>query len=123
MKLYKCKHCGTVFEMIYSGESPCMDKFEEIYPNSTEGATEKHIPIVHVDGSTIKVRVANLPHPMEEKHWITSIFVIYNNHVLRKDLTPNDIPEAEFNVGNYHGEILVYEYCNLHGLWKTGINI
>ena len=123
MKLYKCKDCGSVFELIYPNTEPCKDRFEEIYPNSSEGATEKHLPIVHVDGSKIKVRVASVPHPMEDKHWITSIFLVYNGHVLRRDLSPNDNPEAEFDVGKYKGNIDVYEYCNLHGLWKTGVVI
>lgn len=123
MRLYKCKECGSVMEMIYTSKEPCLNRFEEIFPNSSEGATEKHLPVVHADGSVIKVRVASQPHPMEEKHWITSIFVVYNNHVLRKDLSPNDIPEAQFDLGNYHGDVQVFEYCNLHGLWKTGITI
>jgi len=45
------------------------------------------------------------------------IEVVTPTKVLRKNLTPQDKPEATFEVDE---EILaVREYCNLHGLWKA----
>ena len=43
------------------------------------------------------------------------------DRVLRVDLTSADQPEAVFAIGDYKGTIEVYEYCNLHGLWKATI--
>ena len=123
MKLLKCKHCGLVLELIYNHQDPCLERFEEIYPNSTSASTEKHEPVAHVDQGILKVRVASVPNPMEDEHCITSIFVVYDQYVLRKNLTSNDIPEATFYIGNYHGKVSIYEYCNLHGLWKTELDI
>ena len=39
----------------------------------------------------------------------------------RKDyiLTPADKPEAVFAVAEGDKAVAVYEYCNLHGLWKV----
>ncbi len=40
---------------------------------------------------------------------------------MRKNLKPGEKPEGVFPLGDYKGKVHVYEYCNLHGLWKTDI--
>ncbi|MFR5600377.1 MAG: desulfoferrodoxin family protein [Holdemania filiformis] len=35
-----------------------------------------------------------------------------------RHLTPADAPKAVFEIGEGK-PLAVYEYCNLHGLWKT----
>ena len=55
---------------------------------------------------------------MTEAHYIQWIELITNNNeVLRKYLTPNDKPVAEFKTDAT--EVFAREYCNLHGLWKN----
>lgn len=58
---------------------------------------------------------------MTEEHLITAIFAVVGNKVLRADLTADDEPVATFALGGYKGTVEVYEYCNLHGLWKAEI--
>jgi superoxide reductase len=65
----------------------------------------------------IKVKVGDVPHPMEEKHYIEWIEVISDGKVCRQFLKPGNTPEAGFHVEG--GRITVREYCNLHGLWKS----
>ncbi|MFR1854610.1 MAG: desulfoferrodoxin family protein, partial [Beduini sp.] len=43
--------------------------------------------------------------------------------VYRKDLKAGDKPEASFNLNGYTGMVEVYEFCNLHGLWKKEVEV
>lgn len=124
MKLYKCQVCGNVIEKIYDKGVPvmcCGQPMQELKANTVDAAVEKHVPVAVVDGDILNVKVGEVAHPMMKEHYITSIFVVYNNKVQRADLTFEDAPEASFVLGGYKGTIEVYEYCNLHGLWKTVI--
>ena len=55
---------------------------------------------------------------MEEKHYITFITLVTEDRVIRKDLKPGDEPVVRFP---YIPESTIYEYCNLHGLWKNDV--
>ena len=55
---------------------------------------------------------------MIPEHHIMFIYVETENGGIRVDLT--DKPEAEICVCTSK-PVAVYEYCNLHGLWKTEI--
>ncbi|MTL82835.1 desulfoferrodoxin, partial [Turicibacter sanguinis] len=47
MKFYICPTCGNVIELIEDHKVPvmcCGKKMEELVPNSTEAAVEKHMP-------------------------------------------------------------------------------
>jgi superoxide reductase len=59
---------------------------------------------------------------MTEAHYITKIFVVYNNKVIRKNLKFTDSPNAEFIIDEEFTTLEAYEYCNVHGLWKTTYN-
>ena len=58
-------------------------------------------------------------HPMMEKHYIQWILIETNFGTHCRSLTPEDKPEAEFFLADGEKLIAVYEYCNLHGLWKA----
>lgn len=85
--------------------------------NTVDAAREKHVPVLEELGDKVKVSVGSVPHPMEEKHYITMIEVLTENKVLRRELKPGDAPEAVFRVKK-DKVTGVREYCNLHGLWK-----
>lgn len=53
---------------------------------------------------------------MLEEHHISFIYVETENGGIRVDL--NDKPEAVISLGD-ENPVPVYEYYNLHGLWKT----
>ena len=119
-KFYKCNHCGNVIEKHVDSKVPvvcCGEKMQELVANTVDASTEKHVPVVtKVDDCTIKVQVGSVEHPMLPEHHISFIYVETENGGIRVDL--KDKPEAVIHLGDEKA-VAVYEYCNLHGLWKT----
>ena len=122
MKFLKCEGCGKIVELIVPSACPtkcCGEAMVELVPNTTDGAHEKHVPVVTQDGNLVHVAVGSVEHPMMEKHWITLIAVETDKGVQHKELTPSDAPKADFALCEGEQLKAVYEYCNLHGLWKA----
>lgn len=121
MKFYKCTHCGQVlYTVVDAPVTPqcCGEKMIELVANTTEAATEKHLPALSVDGGKLVVKVGEVSHPMAEEHSIQFIALDRGNGcVTFKYLKPGEEPQATFCVPS--GDATVYEYCNLHGLWKA----
>ena len=119
-KFYKCAHCGNVIEKVVDSKVPvvcCGEKMQELIPNTVDASGEKHVPVVtRIDDNRIKVEVGSVAHPMLPEHHISFIYVETENGGIRVNL--KDKPEAEIYVGA-EKPVAVYEYCNLHGLWKT----
>ena len=119
-KFYKCIHCGNVIQKVVDSKVPvvcCGEKMHELIPGTVDASVEKHLPVVTVlDETTIKVEVGSVAHPMLPEHHIAFIYVETENGGIRVDL--KDKPEAVISLGNERA-VAVYEYCNLHGLWKT----
>ena len=122
VKFYKCRHCGNVIQKVVDSQVPvvcCGEKMKELVPGTVDASLEKHVPVVtRIDDNTIKVQVGSVAHPMLEEHHIAFIYVETENGGIRVDL--KDVPEAVVYLGNEKA-VAVYEYCNLHGLWKTEI--
>jgi superoxide reductase len=121
-KFYRCRHCGNVIVKFVDSGVPvmcCGEQMEELTPNTVDASTEKHVPVITwMDKCRIKVEVGSLPHPMTPEHHIVFIYVETDNGGIYIKL--KDKPEAE--VCTCNGIITaVYEYCNLHGLWKTDV--
>lgn len=122
MKVFKCKICGNVVELLETGGGElvcCGQAMEEQVVKSVDEGNEKHLPVVTVDGRKVVVHVGSVDHPMIENHYITKIFVVYNNKIIRKNLEYTDQPHAEFTLDEDFDSLKVYEYCNIHGLWMT----
>ena len=122
MKCYKCEICGKIVAMVK--ETPvdtmcCGQAMRELVPGTTDGATEKHVPVYTVEGNTVKVKVGSTEHPMTDAHHIEWIAIETENGNQRKELKAGDKPEATFALVPRDKIKSVYEYCNLHGLWKT----
>ena len=119
-KFYKCLHVGNVIQKVVDSKVPvvcCGEKMQELIPGTADASVEKHLPVVTVlDETTIKVEVGSVAHPMLPEHHIAFIYVETENGGIRVDL--KDKPEAVISLGNERA-VAVYEYCNLHGLWKT----
>ena len=106
---------GMVFDN-GAGEAAYTDTLKELVPNTTDAATEKHVPEVKVEGNKVTVTVGSVLHPMEEKHYIQWIYLQTKKGGQKKVLNPGDKPFAEFLLIDDEA-VAVYEYCNLHGLW------
>ena len=122
MKFYKCEICGKIVAMVK--ETPvdtmcCGQAMRELVPGTTDGATEKHVPVYTLEGNTVKVKVGSVEHPMTDAHHIEWIAIETENGNQRKELKSGDKPEATFALVPRDKVKSIYEYCNLHGLWKT----
>lgn len=121
MEFFKCETCGNVVikEVNGGGELVCcghpMTKLEA---GVTDAAVEKHVPAVKLDGNIIKVQIGSVEHPMTQEHFIQFILVEQGDNIQYKRLHPDVKPVAEFKIDPQRPYV-VYEYCNLHGLWKT----
>lgn len=121
MKFYVCEHCGNKVTFVEDKGVPvvcCGQNMTELVANTVDASQEKHVPVVEKDGDKIVVKVGSVEHPMAEEHSIQWIVVETKQGSMIKYLKPGEKPEAEFNV-DPEEVVAVYEYCNLHGLWKT----
>ena len=117
--LYRCEVCGNIVALIKKGGGTltcCGQEMTKLKANSTDAAKEKHVPVVTKENGRIKVAVGSTLHPMLPEHHIEWIALVAGNRVEFKFLKPGQEPRAEF-AGAESGT--VYEYCNLHGLWKA----
>ena len=95
------------------------EKMDELVANTVDASAEKHVPVVtKVDDCTIKVEVGSAPHPMTPEHHISFIYVETENGGMRITVKDKEKAEAVFCTCA-DKPVAVYEYCNLHGLWKT----
>lgn len=117
-KLYKCQHCGNVaFKVVDSGVPMvcCGEKMTELKPGTTDGALEKHVPVVTRDGDKVTVQVGSVIHPMLPEHWIQVIAAVAGDTVTIRLPKPGDTPVLNTVL---EGDVTAYELCNLHGFWK-----
>ena len=124
IKFLICKHCGNIVEVIKDSGVPivcCGEEMSELKANTSDGAFEKHVPEVNINGNKVEVVVGSTLHPMLEKHYIQWIYLRTNKGIQKKYLTPGSEPKAEFIIADDESVIEAYEYCNLHGLWKKEI--
>lgn len=124
VKIFKCMHCGNIIEMVEDKGVPvvcCGEKMTELVPGTSDGAAEKHVPVVTVSGNKVTVSVGSDTHPMTDEHLISWIILETENGCQRKYLNSSDAPEASFVLADGESAVAAYEYCNLHGLWKADI--
>ena len=122
MKFLRCKKCGKIIAIVNDTVVPtmcCGEAMEELIPGTTDAALEKHVPVYEVNGNIVTVTVGSVEHPMTPEHYIQWIAIKTKNGNQRKILTPTDAPKATFALIDGDEVLEVYEYCNLHGLWKA----
>lgn len=90
---------------------------EELNANTTDGAYEKHVPVIEQNGNTVTVKVGSVEHPSHPEHYIEWILLETEQGFQIHYLKPGMKPEAAFLTNEK--VIAAYEYCNLHGLWKA----
>jgi len=119
LEVYKCDICGNIVEVLHGGggELVCCGKpMFHLVENTVDAAKEKHVPVVEKIDGGVTVKVGEVPHPMEEKHFIEWVEIIADGKAYQQFLNPGEAPEATFNVEA--NQITARGYCNLHGLWK-----
>lgn len=122
MRFFICEKCGNMVEMIKESAVPmmcCGQKMTELVPGTSDGASEKHVPVYSVEGNKVIVEVGSVEHPMVEAHYIEWVAIETTNGAQRRILTPDMAPKAEFVLADGEEVVAVYAYCNLHGLWKA----
>lgn len=122
MKYYVCEHCGNIIEYMKESGIPvmcCGQKMTELVPGISDGAHEKHVPVITVEGDTVIVEVGSVEHPMVEAHYIQWITLETTKGEYRIKLNYTDKPKAVFRLAEGEEPVAAYEYCNLHGLWKS----
>ncbi|MGN0661196.1 MAG: desulfoferrodoxin family protein [Oscillospiraceae bacterium] len=122
MKFFICDHCKNVITFLKDAGAPvscCGEKMKELIANTTDAATEKHVPVVEIADGKVSVNVGSVSHPQSEEHLIEWICLETANGVQFKKLSASDKPEAEFPICPDDEVKAVYAYCNLHGLWKA----
>ena len=121
MKVLRCNKCKKIAVQLNSKPCPtmcCGEAMEELKPNTSDGAFEKHVPVIEVNGNTVTVCVGEVAHPMLEEHYIEWIALETKNGYQLKMLEPGNKPEAVFALAEGDEAVAAYEYCNLHGFWK-----
>jgi superoxide reductase len=103
--------------------------------NMTE-LEKKHMPVIDCPGTVkagepfqVKINVGEIPHVMEEGHFIQWIDVYFkDNFFARVELTPKFTrPEVTLTLERHSkhssSTLRVIERCNLHGQWEASKEI
>ena len=120
-EVYKCLHCENILTVVHAGAGDpvcCAEPMKLMKEGTSEGAKEKHVPVIEKTALGYKVSVGAVPHPMEADHLIEWIELLADGCSCRKFLRPGDKPEVEFHVKA--DKVTAREYCNKHGHWKAG---
>ena len=121
VKFYICETCGKVIQIVEEKRVPticCGKPMVELVAGTVDASREKHIPVITVEGNTVKAVVGSVLHPMAEEHHIAWIYLETDKGGQMKYLDFNTDPVITFTLGDEKA-VAVYAYCNLHGLWKT----
>ncbi|MDR2753835.1 MAG: desulfoferrodoxin [Oscillospiraceae bacterium] len=119
-EFYVCAHCGNIISFVEDKGVQvfcCGEAMQKICPNTTDAAQEKHVPTAVRLGNLLRVTVGAATHPMAPEHHIVWIEAVEPHRTQRVTLDPAGAPTADFCVGD--GRVMVYAYCNLHGLWAA----
>ena len=123
IRFFKCMHCGNIIGVIHNAGVPmmcCGEKMTELIPGTVDASLEKHVPVVTVEGNIVTVKVGEVEHPMVDEHFIQWVYMQTDRGGQRKCLKPGEKPEVKFALCD-ETPVAVFEYCNLHGLWKADI--
>lgn len=113
VKFFKTPAGNVLAGLVIKGDD---ENLKELKAGATDGAFEKHVPAVKLENGKVIVDVGSIEHPMLDVHHIEFIALKSERGLEIAYLKPGEKPHAEF-IGVEHG--IVYEYCNLHGLWKA----
>ncbi|MEJ2024981.1 MAG: desulfoferrodoxin [Deltaproteobacteria bacterium] len=119
LELYKCEACGNIVLVMHAGGGElvcCGEPMKLMVENTVDAAKEKHVPVIEKTADGYKVKVGEVAHPMEEKHYIEWIELLAGEKSYVQFLKPGDAPEAFFKVDA--DQVTARAYCNIHGFWR-----
>ncbi|MBO5136867.1 MAG: desulfoferrodoxin [Spirochaetaceae bacterium] len=114
-----CGDCKSVLHKLPGTVSNAKSGMNILEAGVTDGAKEKHIPVVKVEGNNVTVKVGSMAHPMTQEHYILWIMLRTDKGFMYRILEPNQEAVACFTLQENEKPLTVYEMCNIHGLWKT----
>ena len=128
LNLYYCETCKNLVEVLNNNPTLnlqcCGKDMKKIEANTTDGATEKHMPVINIEDNSLFIQVGEIMHPMSEEHYISCIYVVDDLGNYEKiTLKPSDNPEVSVEFNENAKKLNIYSYCNLHGLWKKEIDL
>ena len=121
MKYYECKTCGNVMVLFEdSGVIPvcCGSTMLELYPLETDSGAEKHVPKIERKDNEVIVQIGEVLHPMSNEHYIKWVVLETDKGKYIRSLKPGDDPVVKFWLSENENPLVVYDYCNIHSLWK-----
>ena len=106
-QIYKCNICGNVVEVLHTGVGQlvcCNQPMELLQEKNTDEGLEKHVPVIEELPSNmcqgkdgVRIKIGEMPHPMEENHYIEWIEIIPEDGKRgKKFLKTADKHEVEF---------------------------
>lgn len=124
MKYFVCETCGKKIMMATEWDTGipticCGKPMQELIPGTSDGAVEKHVPEVNIEGNQVTVKIGAVEHPMTDVHHIEWIAIETREGYQMKSLQVGETPVAVFTLADSDSFVAAYEYCNLHGLWKA----
>ena len=124
MKVYRCNKCKKMVVELQGSACPtmcCGEEMELLVANTTDAATEKHVPVCRKEDDKLVVTVGDVIHPMDEDHFIQFVVVDVGAERYAKCFKPGDVPEATFTIGadKIADGVVAEAFCNLHGLWSS----
>lgn len=118
-KFYRAEDRTVFLEVFGAGTST--ENLKSLKANTTDAAVEKHVPVVTQEGRTVTVSVSSVEHPMLPEHYIMGVYIETKNGGQLHKFQPGDKPTAVFTLADEDEFVAAYEYCNLHGLWKSDL--
>lgn len=117
LKLKKCLKCNNLVEDTLNKDLICCGEvMQEVLPNQNEEIKEKHLPRYEIKEDKI---IVSVNHVMETEHYIEWLLVKGKNTTVKKVFSPNEEPILEVP---YEEGLVLYSYCNKHGLWMTKVS-
>lgn len=121
-KFFICENCGNIIAKVKDSGVPvvcCGQKMTELIPGTTDASQEKHVPVYKVEDNKVMVEIGSVAHPMLPEHHIEWVSLQTKMGNQRKVLEVGQEPKVCFSICEGDEVEAVFEYCNLHGLWKA----
>ena len=80
--IYTCPICGNRVEIIHQGAGElvcCGQPMQKVVAGTSDGAAEKHVPVIEKIDGGYRVKIGSVEHPSTEAHyseWIEVLLLV-----------------------------------------------